>query len=129
MIKIWSKIAHIFSNALQNKHTLLFISIIFFNNTNFIILNFFSSIFKKKNVFLNHRKNSCRGSSKIISFALTRGLTSDNTPFVRFIFDKKCLKFNDSHNSGKPISRRYGEKLFDFLTSFSQFLTSSQRSF
>lgn len=84
---------------------------------------------KKKNVFLNHRKNSCRGSSKIISFALTRGLTSDNTPFVRFIFDKKCLKFHDSHNSGKPISRRYGEKLFDFLTSFSQFLTSSQRSF
>lgn len=86
-------------------------------------------LFFKKNVFLNHRKNSCRGSSKIISFALTRGLTSDNTPFVRFIFDKKCLKFNDSHNSGKPISRRYGEKLFDFLTSFSQFLTSSQRSF
>lgn len=84
---------------------------------------------KKKNVFLNHRKNSCRGSSKIISFALTRGLTSDNTPFVRFIFDKKCLKFHDSHNSEKPISRRYGEKLFDFLTSFSQFLTSSQRSF
>lgn len=89
----------------------------------------FILFFKKKNVFLNHRKNSCRGSSKIISFALTRGLTSDNTPFVRFIFDKKCLKFHDSHNSGKPISRRYREKLFDFLTSFSQFLTSSQRSF
>lgn len=61
-----------------------------------------------------------------------RGLTSDNTPrFHRgFIFDKKCLqlKFHDSRNSGK-LYQEDREKLFDFFTSFSQFLTSSQQSF
>lgn len=72
-------------------------------------------------------------SSKIVSFVLTRGLTSDNTPrFHRgFIFDKKCLqlKFHDSVQFWKRPYKEDREKLFDFFTSFSQFLTSSQRSF